>query len=450
MSTAHGTPPVVLLVDDEPSILSALRRLLRPEGYQILLANGGQEGLELLADEPVDLVISDMRMPEMDGASFLEQVRERWPDVGRILLTGYADISSTVAAINRSEIHRYVAKPWDDRELLLVVEDALERQRLSRENKALLAKTEAQNAELHQLNTRLEVRVRERTAELGQLNAMLEKSYEQMREEFRLSLDIFANLIELRDGGTGGYSRRVAHLARAMLRQCGADEPSAEEAYFAGLLHEIGKIGLPDRLLHKPLSTMTADELGQWHRHPLVGEAALMPLRGLRRVAKLIRAQDERFDGKGLPDGLSGASIPIAAQALRIASDFHAAQAGRLAERHMSPQQALELIRGGAGTRYAPALVEALQACLDQPLELGSDEFMIEASAVEPGMVLAQDLLGPRGSLLLAAGFVFDEALLRQLRNFTAREGLTLTMVVKRPTASSHTSPSSLAALEHT
>jgi response regulator RpfG family c-di-GMP phosphodiesterase len=124
MDAKVADPPVVLFVDDEVSILSALRRLFRPQGYRVLLAESAKAGLAMLETEPVDLVVSDMRMPEMDGAALLEQVHQRWPTVGRILLTGYADIGSTVAAINRGQIHRYIAKPWDDRELVMCVQDA--------------------------------------------------------------------------------------------------------------------------------------------------------------------------------------------------------------------------------------------------------------------------------------------------------------------------------------
>src|SRR5476649_2848238 len=105
-------PQTLLLVDDEPSILSALRRLFRPQGYRVLTAEGGAAALELVRDDTVDLVISDMRMPGMDGAQFLEKLRKLQPQAIRILLTGYADISSTIAAINGGEIHRYIAKPW--------------------------------------------------------------------------------------------------------------------------------------------------------------------------------------------------------------------------------------------------------------------------------------------------------------------------------------------------
>src|SRR5688572_3801222 len=101
----------VLCVDDESNILNALRRLLRPRGYRVLTAESGAEGLNLIDGERVDLVLSDMRMPEMDGANFLQQVKARSPDTVRILLTGYADLASTVAAVNNGGIYRYIAKP---------------------------------------------------------------------------------------------------------------------------------------------------------------------------------------------------------------------------------------------------------------------------------------------------------------------------------------------------
>ena len=127
---APAAPATVLCVDDEPNILSSLRRLFRANGYRVLTAEGGALGLEVLEKEPVDLVISDMRMPEMDGARFLAKVRERWPDTLRILLTGYSDIQSIQDAINCGEIYRYITKPWEDSDMLLLVRHALERRQL--------------------------------------------------------------------------------------------------------------------------------------------------------------------------------------------------------------------------------------------------------------------------------------------------------------------------------
>ncbi|MGE5622881.1 MAG: response regulator, partial [Bacillota bacterium] len=110
----------ILFVDDEQNILASLRRLFRTQGFQVMTADSAKAGLSMLETEAVDLVISDMRMPEMDGARFLEQVRRRWPDTIRILLTGYSDIQSIMDAINRGEIYRYITKPWDDNDIVLV------------------------------------------------------------------------------------------------------------------------------------------------------------------------------------------------------------------------------------------------------------------------------------------------------------------------------------------
>lgn len=174
-SSTKAPPARILCVDDEPSILSALKRVFRPHGYEVLTAGSGAEGLALLAQNPVDLVISDMRMPQMDGAQFLEQVFAYWPQTQRILLTGYADANATVAAINLGHIWRYVAKPWNDAELVAAVQQALAHSRLARENAALVALTQRQNEELRQLNAGLEEKVAARTAELRQTFAMLER-----------------------------------------------------------------------------------------------------------------------------------------------------------------------------------------------------------------------------------------------------------------------------------
>src|SRR5205085_10841172 len=166
MTEAVGAGFSVLAVDDEPNIVSALRRTLRPRGFTVHTALGGAEGLALLAQQPVDVVISDMRMPEMTGARFLQHARAVQPEAVRILLTGYSDIASTIEAVNNGEIFRYLSKPWEDDVLLSVLHDGLERKRLARERDQLLALTREQNAKLQAHAEQLEERVRERTADL--------------------------------------------------------------------------------------------------------------------------------------------------------------------------------------------------------------------------------------------------------------------------------------------
>ena len=176
MNDDATSPPTILLVDDEPSILSALRRLLRPQGYKILMAEGGAAGLALMALESVDLVVSDMRMPEMDGVQFLEQVRERWPGTVRVMLTGYADISSTIGAINRGAIHRYISKPWDDQDILLAIGDGLQRHQLEQENQRLAQLTQVQNEQLQDMNLQLQ----DSNAQLLSVNDQLQDANGQL------------------------------------------------------------------------------------------------------------------------------------------------------------------------------------------------------------------------------------------------------------------------------
>ncbi len=138
----------ILCVDDEPNILSALRRTLTSFGYNVIAANSGQEGLKLLQKEPVQLVISDMRMPGMDGVSFLEYVSVRWPDTVRVLLTGYSSLESTIDAVNRGHVYCYIAKPWDDDDLKVTVSQALHHYDVVMENKRLADQVRAQQDQM--------------------------------------------------------------------------------------------------------------------------------------------------------------------------------------------------------------------------------------------------------------------------------------------------------------
>jgi CheY-like chemotaxis protein len=156
----------LLFVDDEPSILHALRRLFRREDYQVLTATSGREGLELLKENEVSLIISDQRMPQMIGAEFLAHARTLSPHSIRIMLTGYSDIEAATQAINEGGIFRYITKPWKDEQLKTTVREGLERYELEDRNRKLTAELQLKNAELEQFNVRLEQKVEERTQEL--------------------------------------------------------------------------------------------------------------------------------------------------------------------------------------------------------------------------------------------------------------------------------------------
>ena len=155
----------LLCVDDEPNVLKALNRLFHAADYRIHLAENGEAGLKILQQHPIDLIISDMRMPKMDGAEFLTKAAENWPETVRILLTGYADITATIAAVNQGKIYSYCSKPWEDTELKTLVQNALEQKALREERLRLFATIHQQNQQLNALNASLEEKVEKRTAQ---------------------------------------------------------------------------------------------------------------------------------------------------------------------------------------------------------------------------------------------------------------------------------------------
>lgn len=167
----------ILCVDDEKSILNALKRLLRKEGYQLLFANSGKEGLDILKENQVHLVISDQRMPGMSGTEFLEIVKDKYPDALRIILTGYSDIDSITESINKGNIYKFFFKPWNDLRLKSEIRQITEQIDLIQTNKQLDEAVVQKNKELHEMNARVDRLVRKRTQEIELENHVLQLSH---------------------------------------------------------------------------------------------------------------------------------------------------------------------------------------------------------------------------------------------------------------------------------
>ncbi|MBD8629388.1 response regulator [Oxalobacteraceae sp. CFBP 8753] len=423
----------ILCVDDEPHILASLRRLFRARGYTVLTEESARAGLAVLAAQPVDLVISDMRMPEMDGVAFLERARIMRPDSLRILLTGNSDVELIVDAVNRGEIYRYITKPWDDHDIALVIRHAFERKALEAEQNRLEALTVRQNEQLREMNQMLEVRVASRTAELSKALDELVVSNDKLKRNFSTSIQVLSSLIELRGARLAGHSRRVADLARRMARRLGLDAQETQHIFIAGLLHNIGKIGFSDNLLDMAVPRMNGELLGMYRSYPARGEQMLMPLEDLREAATLVRAHQERFDGAGYPDRLAGLDIPIGARILALASDYDNLQIGTLSERELRPEQAAQIVMESNGKRYDPAVVVAfaeVKAGHHAPIEPLRAGKALPVSSLRPGMVTARDLLTRDGSLLLSADHLLTARMIAQIADFERTAGITFSVYV--------------------
>ena len=426
MQDSNNPPAKLLLVDDEPNILTSLNRLLRPEGYSIRTAESGAHALELLAQEPADVIVSDMRMPVMDGAAFLKLAREGWPDSVRLLLTGFSNTESIISAINEGGIYMYLNKPWDDAQLLQTVRSAVARKHLVDERNALLALTARQNDELTFLNDGLEDAVRARTAELKQTSNFLELGNKKLKENFHASLCVFSNLIELRQGNMGGHGKRVADLARKMATRLGLREQEINDITVAGLLHDIGKIGWTDEMFQKPFNgEFTIEERQLAMKHPAIAAKLLMELENMRNSARIILHHHEHFNGCGYPDNLAGLDIPIGARILSVADDYDELQLGSITQKRRSPEQAAIMIRDGARARYDPSVVAIFLKIMGMTVVdvAAGPERRVKSADLKTKMQLSRDFFGEDGAMLLSKGYVLDEKLIQQLQRYEEKTG---------------------------
>jgi len=422
VTEAQGT---VLLVDDEPAILRALKRLLRATGCNVLTAEGGAAGLEILARETVNLVISDMRMPEMNGAEFLSKVASEWPDTERILLTGYADLESTISAVNDGQISRYLNKPWDDDEIIQVVKRALRGVQLEHENRQLQALTEQQNKQLKTLNNSLEEKVTERTAQLVASQKRLKSAYDSLTEGYRATVRVFAGLVQHRMRESADASQRMSRLVMRLAQQLGLEAADIKQLHYAWMLRNVGKASFDDDLIHTPYVLLEPDAQRQFHKHPLLAHASILTIRPLDIAASLIRQHKEYLDGSGYPRQRKGDEIDSRAQILCVVNDYHELVSGLLLKRPLGSDEALDYLKEHAGTRYRQDAVDALAVLL--PLMSREGEAQIDGTVttaeMEAGMVLSRDLVNEHGILLLTRGFKLDAVAMQRIRELEANLG---------------------------
>jgi len=336
----------ILCVDDEPNVLSALRRMFSLEGCEISTADSGAAALEQLAAQNFDVIISDMQMPHMNGAQLLQQVREQWPDTMRLLLTGTADLANAVAAINQGEIYRYISKPWNDDELLGVVKSAVELASLAQERERLTALTQAQNKALEDMVETLEEKVQVRTASL--------------RQAYTASIKAFSGLLGLRSAKLLDHSKRVANTAMKMAQLAGLDHAMAQDFFIAGLLHDLGKIGLSDRVLSTDIDNLPQSDFVLLESHAGMGATCLKGLEGMDTVSQMIRSHHENFDGSGYPDRLSGTAIPLGARYLAVIEVYEELMSGDYDGKPCSHATAMRTIISNRGTLFCPHAVDLL------------------------------------------------------------------------------------------
>ena len=318
-----------LVVDDEPGVRSVLVRLLTSRGYEVREAVNGREAVAALEREPFDLVLSDIHMPEVTGVQLLAEVRQRWPEVGVVMITGVPEVQVAVACLAQGALD-YMGKPFQVEEALARVQQALEKRRLILENRD------------YQLNLEGKVRVQA----------------DRIKELFVVGVQALAHALEAKDAYTRGHSARVAAYATATARAMGLDEDLVVEVQVGGELHDIGKIGVREAVLLKP-GKLAPDEYQHIKQHPVIGERILQPLlKDKPRVLAIVRSHHERPDGRGFPDGLVGAVIPLAARITAVGDTFDAMTTARPYRAPRPAAEALNELVRFSGTQFDPDAVQ--------------------------------------------------------------------------------------------
>lgn len=415
-------PVRVLFVDDEENILKSLARLFMDEDFEVITASSARDGLRrLMETEDVGVIVSDQRMPEITGVQFLGQAREMAPDALRIMLTGYADLSATMDAINRGGAFRYITKPWNDNELIQIIRDAVCQYRLVQENRRLTEIVNKQNEELKEWNASLKQRVLDQTVQIRKSNEELRRTNERISSNFYGTIQAFASLMELRDKEGRTHAKNVAALAAGIGISMKLSPEENETIKIAGMLHDIGKIGIPDQFIAIDAIDPDGDGTDHYQLHPVRGQAAIDAVENLRSVGVIIRHHHERFDGTGFPDRLAGDAIPLGARIVSIA-DFVDRAASR-SSRAGAIDHALAMVKLEIGTRFDPALFNHLEKQVktlyaDIKLAARMVEEEIDPRELVSGMILARNLVSGTGLLLLNAGTELDRAKIGLIRRY--------------------------------
>jgi putative two-component system response regulator len=369
----------ILIVDDEESILNAFKRILADENYEIQTARDGLDGLKKLraAQKPFSLIISDQRMPVMNGVQFFAKAREIFPDAVRILLTGYADTDAIIDAVNKGGIHHYFTKPWREEELIAHIKQSLSQTELLMENRRLVELTKKQNEELVELNKTLEEKVKEKTSDLLAKAEELNVSYEKVQIMLDGTVKTMSKIVETRDPYTSGHEAKVAIISCKIAEEMRLSKEQIEAIHIAATLHDIGKISVPSEILTKP-GRLSDLEMEIIKTHCRVAYDILKTIKFPYPVADIILQHHERMDGSGYPQGLKGEGILLEARIIGTADVIDAMASHRPYRPALGVDVAMEEIVNCKGKLYDSAVVDT---CVSIYKTRGKEAFIQEENS---------------------------------------------------------------------
>ena len=336
-ATSVNNEHTILIVDDEINNIQLLKRTFRGK-YRIITASNGLEGLEALKQniDDISLIVSDHKMPIMEGTKFLEEANKIAPDVIKILLTGFSDVEIITDAVNKCNLFQYILKPFNPDELQEAVRNGIDKFDLA-SSKSLILR--------------------------------------DLKELFYKTIKSISSALDAKDEYTHGHSMRVTLYSIILAKELHVPNNQLEQIETAGLLHDIGKIAIPTSILCKP-GKLTDDEFAIMKTHPVNSEKLIASIKKLHEISPGVKHHHERWDGKGYPDHLAGLDIPYSARIIAVADTYDAMTSTRSYRKALPHEIAIEEIKKCAGGQFDPALAQKfveiesiIRAAKDNPEE---------------------------------------------------------------------------------
>lgn len=327
LTNNKGKKYTILAVDDEQNNLALIHRTLRND-YNILLASSGEEALEIVKErgDEISLIVSDQKMPFMEGTELFKKVSETYPDIVKILVTGYSNVDILVDAINECHLFQYVLKPFEPEQLCMIVESGIQKYELAASRVQIL---------------------------------------QDLSELFYKTIKSIAQALDAKDEYTHGHSMRVTLYSLALAKKLNLPDDILEEIETAGLLHDIGKIAIPERILLKQ-GKLTPEEYEIIKTHPELGKQFVSGIEKLKLISNWLKSHHEKYDGTGYPEGLKGEEIPISSRIISIADTYDAITSDRSYRPALPHEYAIDEIRRCSGSQFDPNLAELFISIRDE------------------------------------------------------------------------------------
>lgn len=334
----------ILIVDDEPDNLALLYRTLRRD-YEVVKASSPIDAIRILEEtNDFSLILSDHKMPEMDGVEFLKRTNHLCQNAIRVLVTAYSDAKILIDAINKAKIYRYIKKPYSPDELLHVVQTCLDYYQLKIDNENLIA---------------------------------------DLKDLFGGTIKAIIEALDAKDAYTLGRSKRVTFYSSKIAQALGLSQSDAGKVELAGLLHDIGMIGVTEEILNKS-GRLTEEEFEEVKKHVFHSIKILEDIKQLSDVIEIIKYHHERYDGNGYPFKLKGENIPVGSRIIAITDAFDGIVSERAYRGALSGEEAMKIMEQNAGTQFDPNILEVFKQILpDANLELEEYERQLSAYVYE-------------------------------------------------------------------